>query len=188
MFRALLNDVKSATGSLIAKYVMRVSVAVPFLVALGFATAAITLMLVERYGAVAAYWMIAAAFTVIGLVAATVVSMREQDEAIAEAEAEKTDSREVASSAMAQAANQAPLALLGAILSSPLGPNALSGGAKLALRNIPLVVLVALVSLLLWPTDSSGEQRVPADASGDDKTREPVPVAPMPNGFHKEAA
>ena len=35
MFRGLINDAKSAAGSLIAKYLARASVAVPFVVALG---------------------------------------------------------------------------------------------------------------------------------------------------------
>ena len=70
MFRGLINDAKSAAGSLVAKYLARASVAVPFIVAFGFATAAITVMLVERYGHVAAYWMVAGGFTLIGLVAA----------------------------------------------------------------------------------------------------------------------
>ena len=87
MFRGLLNDVKTAAGSLVARYVARASVAMPFLVAFGFATAAVTLMLVERYGAIAAYWMIAGGFTTIGVVAAAVVSVKEQDEAVADADA-----------------------------------------------------------------------------------------------------
>jgi preprotein translocase subunit SecY len=74
MFRGVINDAKSAAGSLIAKYLARVSVAVPFLAALGFATAAIAAMLVERFGSVAGYWMVAGGFMLIGLVTALVVN------------------------------------------------------------------------------------------------------------------
>ncbi len=48
MLRGLINDAKSAAGRVVAKYAVRASVAVPFVIALGFATAGITLMLVER--------------------------------------------------------------------------------------------------------------------------------------------
>ena len=41
------------------KYVARASVAIPFVIALGFALAAIAVMLVERFGHVTAYWMMA---------------------------------------------------------------------------------------------------------------------------------
>ena len=53
MFRGLISDAKSASGSLITKHLTRASVAVPFAVALGFATAAITLVLVDRFGSIA---------------------------------------------------------------------------------------------------------------------------------------
>ena len=87
---------------------------------------------------------------------------------------------------MAQAATQAPLALLGALLSSPLGPNALAGGAKMALRNIPLVVLLVALGFLLWPAGSSpGADEV--GVTGDGEEAQPS-LEPMPNGLHREAA
>ena len=42
MLRGLISDAKSAAGSLIAKYLARASVVAPFVIALAFATAAIT--------------------------------------------------------------------------------------------------------------------------------------------------
>jgi hypothetical protein len=59
MFRGLINDAKSAVGNLVLKYVARASVAVPFVIAVGFAVAAIASMLVERFGAVTGYWIVA---------------------------------------------------------------------------------------------------------------------------------
>ena len=57
MFRGLINDAKSAVGNLVLKYVARASVAVPFVIAVGFAVAAIAAMLVERFGAVTGCWI-----------------------------------------------------------------------------------------------------------------------------------
>ena len=61
MFAGLINQAKSAASHLVLKYVARASVAVPFVIAAGFALAAITVMLVERFGHVMAYWLVAGA-------------------------------------------------------------------------------------------------------------------------------
>ncbi len=175
MFRGLINDAKTATGSLVAKYLARVSVAVPFIVALGFATAAVTLMLVERFGAIAGYWMVAGGFTLIGLVATLIVSVKEQEEEIAESRAEQHDTAEVGIDAAAQAAVQLPIALLGALFSSPVGATAAVGGVKMLGRNIPLVVLLALIGLLFWPTEPAAD------------VDETEVQARKPNGMHPPA-
>lgn len=193
MFRALVNDVKSAAGSLVARYVVRASVAVPFLAALGFATAAITLMLVDRYGAVAAYWMVAGGFTAIGLIATLVVTVKEQEEQVADAKAEKTDTSDVKNAAVAQVAAQAPLALLGALLSTPFGPGTLAGGAKMIARNIPLVVLLAAIAFLFWPTTAEQPAAAEADATDPDDlvtdmAGRRTPLDPTANGLHRAAA
>jgi uncharacterized membrane protein len=184
MFRGLINDAKTAAGSLVAKYLARASVAVPFIAALGFAIAAITLTLVERFGAIAGYWMVAGGFTLIGLVAALVVSVKEHEEEIAEKQAEQHDTAEVGTEAAAQAAVQLPIALLGALFSSPGGATAAVGGAKMLGRNIPLVVLIALIGMLFWPTEPAAN----ADES-EVEVRKPNGMHPPADGdLHREAA
>jgi hypothetical protein len=181
MFKGLINDAKTAAGALVAKYLARVSVAVPFIAALGFATAATTVMLVERFGHIAAYWMVAGGFVLVGLVATLVVSVKEQEEEIAEKQAEARDTADVGTDAAAQAAVQLPIALLGAIFSSPavgpaVGSGAVAGGIRLLGRNIPLVILLALLAMLFWPTKSGD-----ADASESDADPR------KPNGMHPPA-
>lgn len=173
MFRGLINDAKSAAGSIIAKYLARASVAVPFLIAFGFGTAAATVVLVDRFGSVAAYSMVAGGFTLIGLVAAFVVSVKEQEEEVADKTADAHDMAAVSTEAAAQAAVQLPIALLGALFSTPGGATAAMGGARMLARNIPLVVLLALLAMLFWPTD-------PAAASQE----EPEADVRKPNGMH----
>lgn len=177
MFKGLINDAKTAAGALVAKYLARASVAVPFIAALGFATAATTVMLVERFGHIAAYWMVAGGFVLIGLIATLAVSVKEQEEQIAEKQAEARDTAEVGTDAAAQAAVQLPIALLGAIFSSPVaGAGAVTGGIRLLGRNIPLVILLALLAMLFWPTKSGDADAAEADA------------APRkPNGMHPPA-
>ena len=72
---------------------------------------------------------------------------------------------------------QLPIALLGAIFSSPaVGAGAVAGGVRLLGRNIPLVILLALLGLLFWPTKSGDADAAEADA-GPRK----------PNGMHPPA-
>jgi hypothetical protein len=179
MFRGLINDAKAAAGSLVGKYLVRMSVAVPFIVAVGLAVAAITVMLVHRFGAVTAYWMVAGGFTLIGLLAAFVVSVKEQEEEIAENQAEASDTASVGTDAAAQAAVQAPLALIGTLLATPAGPAALAGGAKMLARTFPLVVLLVLIGMLFWPNEPTEEavDRNGADLRGG-----------KPNGAHPTSA
>jgi hypothetical protein len=191
MFRGLINDAKSAAGSLIAKYLARASVAVPFIVAVGFATAAVTLTLVDRFGGIIGSWIVAGGFTLIGLVATLAVTVKGQEEEVAEKQSEQTDTADVATDAAAQAAAQMPLALLGAVLSSPLGPSTVMSGAKMAARNIPLIVLMALIALLFWPSEPAAD----AAAAGTTKDDEEPVARPnghdtqrKPNGYHHEAA
>ena len=49
MFQGLINSAKTAVSSLILKYVARASVAIPFVIALGFALAAIIDRFVPHY-------------------------------------------------------------------------------------------------------------------------------------------
>jgi hypothetical protein len=93
VFAGLINQAKSAASHLVLKYVARASVAVPFVIATGFAIAAITVMLVERFGHVTAYWLVAGGLAAMGFIASIVVSAREHGEEAAEQQAAKSDNR-----------------------------------------------------------------------------------------------
>ena len=118
MFRGLINDAKSAANSLVLKYVARASVAVPFVIALGFAMAALAAWLVNLYGYVTGYLIMAGGLALIGVIAALAVSVKENEEEIADQAAEEADTSNVAT----EVAAQAPLALLGALFTMPGGP------------------------------------------------------------------
>ncbi len=102
MFRGLIDDARLAAASLIAKYPARASVAVPFIAALGFATAATAAMLVDRFGAVDGYWIVTGGFTLIGLVAGGGVTGKEGGGRAADQRAQNADTAEVAADALAQ--------------------------------------------------------------------------------------
>ena len=168
MFAGLINQAKSAVTGLVLKYVARASVAVPFVIGAGFALAAVTVMLVERFGHVMAYWIVAGGLAAIGVIASIFVTVREQEEEKAEQLAEETDTGEVVSDATAQAAVQAPIALLGTLLTTGGGATSALQAARLLGRNFPLVLLVVLIGALFWPT----KEEVPAEAD-EDMTRRP---------------
>jgi hypothetical protein len=152
VFAGLINQAKSAASHLVLKYVARVSVAVPFVIAAGFALAAITVMLVERFGHAMAYWLVAGGLALIGIMASILVSVREHEEEVAEQQAEKTDTGQVVSDATAQALVQTPVALLGALMTMPGGAAGALNAARLLGRNWPLALLVAAIGALFWPT------------------------------------
>ena len=190
MFRGLINDAKSAATSVIVKYLARASVAIPFLIAVGFAIAAITHMLIAHFGAVVGCWILAAGFTLIGVLATLFVKHKEQEEEVAEQQAEAGDTAEVANEAAAQALVQMPLALVGALLSTPVGPKAVANSAKVLLRNLPLVVLLALLALLFWPTEGAANKQA---EEGEDRPLPPMPDAngayrPRGNGLNQDQA
>lgn len=170
MFAGLINQAKSAVSGLVLKYVARASIAVPFVIALGFGLAAITAMLVERFGHVTAYWIAAGGLALIGLAAAIVVSVKEHKEVVAEQEAEKSDTEEAVSEAAAQAIVQTPIALLGALFAAPGGATTALSVARLLGRNLPLVLLFVMMGALCWPTEH-------ADPSDED-----AEIARKPNG------
>jgi len=169
VFAGLINQAKSAASDLALKYVARASVAIPFVIAVGFALAAITVTLVERFGQVTAYWLVAGGLAAVGIIAALAVSVKEEEEAKAEQAAEESDTQEVVSDPAAQAIAQTPIALLSALMTTPGGATSALGVARLLGRNFPLVLLLVMIGALFWPNSEP-----PRDEDAD--------IAPMPNG------
>jgi uncharacterized membrane protein len=155
VFAGLINQAKAAVTRVVLQYVARASVAVPFLIALGFALAAITLMLVQRFGHTAAYWMMAGGLVAIGVIAAIAVRVKEHEEEVAEERAEQTEGAGLLDGATGQAMLQAPLALLAAASAVPGGATTILKAARVLGRNYPVVLLVGLIGLLFWPTRNS---------------------------------
>jgi hypothetical protein len=167
LFAGLINDAKAAVSHLVLRYVARASVAIPFVLALGFAVAAIAVMLVERFGHVTGYWIMAGGLAAIGIGAAIAVSVKEHEEEAADQKAEQADTGEVVSDATAEAMVQAPLALLGALFSAPGGAAGAFKIARVLGRNFPLVLLLVMIGALFWPTDRQDSEVGGAEARPD---------------------
>jgi hypothetical protein len=115
----------------------------------------------------------AAGLVVVGLIAATAVSIKEEK---AEELAEQVDTQEVVSEATAQALGQAPFALLGALATAPGGATTLIPVLRLLARNLPLVLLLVMIGALFWPTGAAPELEEPE--AGKD-LGDPVPLRPV---------
>jgi hypothetical protein len=77
MLKGVINHAAATAGSMLAGYAARAFVAVPFIIGFGFATAALTWLLIDRFGHRDAYLIIAAIFALVGVVAALIVSGKE---------------------------------------------------------------------------------------------------------------
>jgi hypothetical protein len=111
-------------------------------------------MLVDRFGPITGYWLMAGGLAAIGAIAAIFVSAREQNEELADQQAEAVDTSNVAT----EVASQAPLAVLGSLMTLPGGATTAFKVAHLLGRHYPLVLLTALIGLLFWPTPRDDEE------------------------------
>ena len=78
MFRGVIDSARNAANNLLVKYLARASVAVPFVLAAGFVLAGLTMMLSQRFGSLTAYWVMAGGLCLAGILAAALVSAKEQ--------------------------------------------------------------------------------------------------------------
>jgi hypothetical protein len=148
MFRRLMNYLSTSVGGIASKYALRASVAVPFLLAGGFLIAGAAVWLIELFGYRIAYFLMAAAFTLIGLVAIGVVRWHEANE---EAEAEKERETSTLLGVAAEAAVRVPAAMS----STSAQPSVVNRAAAFAKANWPLlIVLIGLLSLAANPRNS----------------------------------
>ena len=143
--------------------------AIPFVIALGFALAALAAWLVTNYGYVTGYLLMAGGLAAVGVIAALVVSFKEHEEEVADEAAEEADTSKVAT----EVAAQAPLALLGALFTMPGGASSALKVAQVLGRNFPLVLLLVLTGALFWPSEEGGEDT--------------ESIRPRPNGFEPPA-
>ena len=174
MLRGVINHAASAAGSMVAGYLARASVAVPFIIGFGFATTALSLLLIDRFGHRDAFLIIAGIFTLLGVLAALTVSGKERGNA-ANAVAYKTDSPPVARDAAATAAVAMPFAVLGTVLTS-FGPAPFLSLLGILGRNLPLVLVLGAAGVLVWPKTIGEPGIAPAHAGAN-----PTAISTGPN-------
>lgn len=169
MFQGLFKRAEITIDSVVSKFVMRALVAIPLIVAAGFATAALTLKLVEQYGAVTGHALMAALFAAIGLVTFAVVGF----EAAPVAEQSAAQAADTATAENISSDDPADLLTpeVRAFLSSA-APMALPGIARGVGRNLPLILMLALAAFVISRfADTAGEAT--AEATPEDEAASP---------------
>lgn len=159
MFSGLIDEVKAAAHELLARVATRAAIGVVFLIAVGFAVAALTMQLVERFGAVTASWMIAAAFAILGLVGLAAAYLHDSRVEVRKAEEEQRAEAEPSSvgEAASKAAAQLPLALVGSLLTTTSGFISPLAVLRFLGRNAALVAFAGILAVLFWPQPAESE-------------------------------
>lgn len=147
IFGSLFRRAETAVENILDQALARVMVAVPLLVAAGFATAAASGYVNARYGSETGNLIMAGAFVLLGLLVAAYVATWSSAQSAAEAEASASVSASTGEQAETlgtgqQAMSESERELFNAMLASA-APIALPGLVRVLLRNIPL--LLALV-------------------------------------------
>lgn len=151
---SLFRRAENAVENILDQALARIMVAVPLLVAAGFATAAASGYLNARYGAEAGNLIMAAGFSVLALFVGGYVAARSSQQANGASEAQSDAASSETSSAsgsdpqQAQAFSESERELFNSVLASA-APLALPGLLRLLLRNIPLLLALAIAGYVL---------------------------------------
>lgn len=150
MFQGLLKRAERSIDQVVAKFLGRAMVAVPLLVAGGFATAALAVKLVEQYGPVTGYGLMAVLFGVIGLVTMAIVGVGTRSEGEPAAASETSPAPDDAATQREDMTDATDLLTpeLRSLLASA-APVAIPGLVRGVGRNLPLVFMLALLAFVI---------------------------------------
>jgi hypothetical protein len=146
VFGKLLSYATSGITDLITKYAVRASVAIPFLFALGFGLAGLTVVLIDAFGYRDAYFFLAGGFLALGVAAAVAVWLKERNEEAESSVGTQTGAASMIASTAVETAKQVPSAIAAGTSDASSSFHDL---AKLAGRNWPLAVAAGIAVLLL---------------------------------------
>lgn len=161
MFAALMNRAQATVDNAIGQVFNRALIAIPFILAGAFATAALAFRLVREFGPETANLMLAGLFLVLGLVGAVVFRTRPAvataaDEPLPEALAGSED----ASSTKPLDAPDRELLMAAFTSAAPIAVPAL---LRTIIRNLPLVLaILSALFVLTRPAEPSAEADAPA--------------------------
>lgn len=158
MFGSLFRKAQATVDNAIDQFVNRAAIAVPLLVAGGFATAAASIRLHREFDAETANMILAAGFIAIALLTALLVQPRATDSAADEGvvpSATSGDPSPGGSREGGEIASDVDRELLMAALSTA-GPMALPGLMRIVSRNLPLIAAVAAAAFVITrPSDGA---------------------------------
>lgn len=156
MFHALFRRAEVAIEHSIGQIAIRLLVATPFLIAAGFATAALSLRLAREYGQETANLLLAGLFLLVGLLIGIVAALQAPampaPEAAAAGEGPSDHPRPTDNTDLSSADRELLMAALASV-----APVAIPVLAQRLLRNLPLIAAVgAAVFVMTRPTPNAG--------------------------------
>lgn len=167
MFKELFQRAQRTVDRTIDQVVYSAIVAIPFLIAAGFATATLTLKLTEEFGPETGYLLMAALFGVIGLVAFGIVSLRPQsiEETVAHVDPSAQDNAPE-SKPIFDDLSAADKELLRSSLTA-FAPLAAPAILRLFTRNLPLLVAVGAAVAFVFRDQIFDGSRSTADSADE---------------------
>jgi hypothetical protein len=147
MFGSLFRRAQATVDNAIEHLVSRALVAIPFLIAAGFGTAALSMRLNREFGPETGSLILAAGFIVVGFVVALIVNARAAKPAEAVNDAAETVERaenEAGDPDMAKVDRELLMAAL-----TTAAPVALPGLLRVVMRNLPIVAAVAAAAFIM---------------------------------------
>lgn len=160
MLQSWIHDIKQSLSATITGYLLQAVAVVPFLIALGFATAAALIWLKSVLGDMAAYLVVAVIFALIGVVVLMIARRFEEGSHTSEPVREEAATR--------QSLFDGSLGTIAGLLMS--NPRLAFSALRVLVRNLPALIAGALLGGLLL---SDMRKR-------DDPTRRVIPT-PTPS-------
>jgi hypothetical protein len=148
MFGSLFRRAQATVDNAIGQIVNRAIVAIPFLVAAGFGTAAVAMRLNRELGPETGSLVLAAVFAVVGLLTALIVHSRAEKPAALGDEPGEAAAPESAAAVEEPGASDIDRELVMAALTSA-APIALPGLLRTIGRNLPLVAALAAAAFVI---------------------------------------
>lgn len=159
MFAAIFHRAQAAVDTAVGQFVNRAIIAVPFIIAGGFATAALYMRLDREYGAETSTLIMSGLFAVLGLLSLAFVGRSSPSAAATDDDHLASTADEALSETQQSAMSDSDKDLLMAALASA-APVALPGLFRLALRNVPIIIaiLAALFVMTRPPVEASSAE------------------------------
>ena len=167
MFKELFQRAQRTVDRTIDQVVNSAIVAIPFLIAAGFATATLTLKLTQEFGPETGYLLMAALFGIIGLVTFGIVSLRPQASSDHAPHSETEPEDDAADTTrMFDDLSAADKELLRSSLAA-FAPLAVPAILRLFTRNLPLLVAVGAAVAFVFRDQIFDTSRSDADSADD---------------------
>jgi hypothetical protein len=163
MLQSLFRRAEAKVDDVIAQMLARVAIALPFVIAAGFGTAALAIALYANFGLVIGNLILAGVFCVVGLIVAAVVAIRQraadEDELAASTAAAPEGGGQQEEARLFDVVDRE---VMGAVASA-VAPFALPVILRPVMRNLPLVAAIAAAGFVLTrkPETEAGAREMP---------------------------